>query len=93
MKDADISGNLEAIRNLLYVPAARVLTGINQGKKEVNLSEMKAEDLTLVAQLIESMDLASRELEKALEKKDTERFKKVKSEILKFQKQISELIK
>ena len=54
---------------------------------------MKAEDLNLVAQLIESMDLASKELEKALEKKDAERFKKVKIELLKFQKEISELLK
>ena len=54
---------------------------------------MRAEDLNLIAQLIESMDLATMELEQALEKKDAERFKEVKSEILKFQRQISGLIR
>lgn len=53
---------------------------------------MKAEDLSLLAQLIESMNLTAKELEKAFEKKDLEKFKKAKEEILKFQKQISEIL-
>ena len=54
---------------------------------------MKAEDLNSVAQLIESMDIAAIKLETALEKKDPEEFRKIKMEILKFQKQISELLR
>jgi len=53
---------------------------------------MKAENLNLLAQLIESMNLAVKEFEKAFEKKDLEKFKKAKEEILKFQKQISEIL-
>jgi hypothetical protein len=53
---------------------------------------MKTEDMSLLLQLVSSMDLASQELEKAVEKKDAEKFKKVKEEILNFQRQITKLI-
>jgi len=53
---------------------------------------MKAEDLNLLIQMVESMELATKGLEKALEKGDVENFKKYKSEILRFQKQISKLL-
>ena len=54
---------------------------------------MKTENITLIAQLVESMSLAKEELEKALDKKDAERLKEAKSELLKFQKEISEMLK
>ena len=53
---------------------------------------MRAEDLSLIAQLVESMNLATQELEKALEEKNAARFKKAKLEILKFQKQIDKIL-
>ena len=54
---------------------------------------MKPGDLNLMSQLIESMNLAVEEMEKAVEKKDVKGFEKAKSEILRFQRQISELLK
>jgi len=53
---------------------------------------MKVDDLNLLIQTVESMELATKGLEKALEKGNVENFKKYKLEILKFQKQISELL-
>ena len=53
---------------------------------------MNLENASLVAQLIESMQDNVKELEKALDKKNLDKFNKTKEEILKFQKQISELL-
>lgn len=53
---------------------------------------IKQEDLNSISQLVESIELASKELEKALDKKDKERFDKAKKEILRFKLQINEVI-
>lgn len=53
---------------------------------------MNLENASLVAQLIDSMQAAAREMEKAVVKNDPEKFKKTKEEILKFQQEISDLI-
>lgn len=53
---------------------------------------MKAEDLNLLAQSVESMDLAVKELEKSIGKKDFERTKRIKAELLNFQEQVAQLI-
>lgn len=49
--------------------------------------------LQLLAQLIDSMDMAADELGKAYEKKDSERFYNAKKTILEFQKEFSRQIK
>jgi len=49
--------------------------------------------LQLLAQLIDSMDMAADELGKAYEKKDSERFYNAKRTILGFQKEIAGQIK
>ena len=51
---------------------------------------MLVENINLVAQLLDSMELASKELEDALKKNDVEKFQKVKAELLRFQKQMEE---
>lgn len=61
----------------------------SQEKKE---SKMRDEDFGLIAQLIDSMALASRELEKALEKSNVDKINKLKNEILKFQRNINEVL-
>jgi len=53
---------------------------------------MKDENLNLLIQAVESMELATEGLEKALKKGDVENFKKYKLEILRFQKQIAKLL-
>lgn len=53
---------------------------------------MKQEDLNSVIQIIESMELLVKELEKALEKRDAEKIKKAKDEILNLQRQAAEII-
>ncbi len=53
---------------------------------------MKTEDINLLAQLVTSIELASKELEKAIEKKDVRKIKKTKQEILNFQGQITQII-
>ena len=50
------------------------------------------EDLNLILQLTESIELAVKKLESSLQKQDIEGFKKAKEGILKFQKQISEIL-
>lgn len=52
---------------------------------------MKSEDLNLLAQLIYSMELAAKELEKAVDKGNIERIRKAKNEILDFQEQIAKI--
>jgi len=54
---------------------------------------MNLEQLQLLAQLIDSTDLAINKLEKAYEKKDSEGFYNSKKIILEFQKEISNMIK
>ena len=54
---------------------------------------MKVEDLGLLAQLIESMDLSVKELEKVLARKDAEKIKIAKNEILKFQREIFKILR
>jgi len=54
--------------------------------------KMKREELTLLAQLVESTDSAAKELESALKERNGEKFKKSKSEILRFQKQIAKIL-
>jgi len=49
--------------------------------------------LQLLAQLIDSIDIATDKLGKAYEKKDSEEFYKAKKTILEFQKEISKEIK
>lgn len=61
-------------------------------KKAKQEKKMNVENASLVSQLLDSMGRAVRELEKSLERNDYERFKKSKEEILKFQKQISDLL-
>lgn len=53
---------------------------------------MKSEDLSLLVQAIESMELASKELEKAMEEKNIERVRKAKQEILNFQWEIKKIV-
>lgn len=54
---------------------------------------MNLEELGLLAQAIDSMLALERRLEKSMDRKDAESLKKEKSEILKLQSEISELIK
>ena len=78
---------------LLCALAVTALTGTSQerAKKKLNLGEEKMDtnDFNLIGQLVESMVLVSDELDKALGKKDVERTKRAKDEILKFQQQIA----
>lgn len=53
---------------------------------------IKNEDISLLSQLIDSVKLASEELEKSFEKKDIEEFNRARKEILKFQMQINEVL-
>lgn len=53
---------------------------------------MKEDDLNLIAQLIESSNIAAGELKKAVEKKNADMIRKSKEEILKFQKEILKII-
>lgn len=66
---------------------------LGQAKKIKKEEKMNAEDLNLVMQLLESMSLAAEELEKAVEKNNTDRIKRSKQEILSFQKKINDLLK
>ena len=81
-----------------YMEAAREKSSCSLRKMQIPLLEqaeeekMKAEDLTLIAQLVNSMELAYLKLEKAFEKKNVERIREAKEEVLKFQKQINGLI-
>ena len=54
---------------------------------------MDAEDLNLIGQLVESMSIASEQLEKAVNKRDIEKVKRAKDEIIKFQMQIKEILR
>lgn len=54
---------------------------------------MNLENINLLAQIIESMEASSRILETAFVRRDVDKFKKSKEEILKLQKQISEVMK
>ncbi|MBU1135965.1 MAG: hypothetical protein ABIG37_00640 [Nanoarchaeota archaeon] len=62
-------------------------------KNKLNFSRQKesleTEELNLLAQLIESMDIACNKLDEAVQKSDIKEINKIKSEIIKFQKQIS----
>lgn len=53
---------------------------------------MNLENASLVAQLIESMNEAVKNLERAMEKNNVEKINSTKEEILKFQKQLAELL-
>lgn len=53
---------------------------------------MKKEDNLFLNQLINSLEEASKKLEKAYEKKDYDNFDKSKKIMLKIQKEISEII-
>ncbi|MEK6820600.1 MAG: hypothetical protein AABX71_02710 [Nanoarchaeota archaeon] len=54
---------------------------------------MKPEDLHLLSQLVDSSELVVREFESAIEKKDDERMKRAREEILHFQEQIGDIIR
>jgi hypothetical protein len=54
---------------------------------------MKTEDLKLLAQLIQSMGSAVKEMDKYFHRKEFENFKKAKQEVLMFQRQISKILK
>ncbi len=54
---------------------------------------MNLEELGLLAQAIDSMLLLEKKLEKSMDRKDAESLKKEKSEILKLQSQIGNLLK
>lgn len=53
---------------------------------------MNLENASLLIQLIDSMIADTDELEKNLEKNKAEKFNKTKEELLKFQKQISDML-
>ena len=53
---------------------------------------MKIEEISLLAQLVDSTDLAARKLETFFQKRDVKNFNKAKEEILAFQKQISKIL-
>lgn len=52
---------------------------------------MQKEDVVLLAQLVHAMKDVAREMEKAYEKKDSERLEKAKAELLKLQKEVDRL--
>lgn len=53
---------------------------------------MDLQELEIIAQLIDSMEIALNNLEKFYSEKDAEKFNKSKEEILKFQSKINEII-
>jgi len=53
---------------------------------------MKYEEITMLSQLIDSIELAYKKLETAFEKKDSENFDKAKKEIIRFHLQINEVL-
>jgi len=53
---------------------------------------MKADDLSLIAQLVASIDSVVQRLEDAVEKKNVEQIKKMKNEILNLQREMTKLI-
>jgi len=54
---------------------------------------MEQDDLLLLAQLIDSMDQASRELEKAYNENNKQDYEKAKKSILEFQNKINFLLR
>ncbi len=54
---------------------------------------MESNELNILAQLIESMILAANELEKSINKKDTEKTTMIKKEILNFRQEIDKLLR
>jgi hypothetical protein len=84
VKDVDISGELEKTSR--------------ESAQNVNLpigmcqEKMRSEDLNLLAQLTESLENSVEKLEKYKRRKKIKEFKEVKKEILKFQKQIQEIL-
>ena len=62
-------------------------------EKKKRREKMKVADLNLLAQLTESMARVADELEKAIGKRDAERVKRAKEEILNFQRQVDKIIR
>lgn len=62
----------------------------NDGRKN---KMMNLEQLRLLAQLVDSIDIAADKLDKAYEKKDSEKFYMAKKTILGFQKAMEKQIK
>jgi len=54
---------------------------------------MKPEELSILVQLIESLEMAVKKLEDSLNSGDGEKTKKIKEEILSFQREIAKIIK
>lgn len=54
---------------------------------------MKFEELNLLAQLVESMKLSAVKLEEALNENNADKINNIKAEMLKFQKQVEEILK
>ena len=52
---------------------------------------MRLDDFNLMSQLVDSMNLAVDEMEKALKKQNADQFRKSKEEILRFHKKIAEI--
>ena len=50
------------------------------------------QELEIIAQLVDSMEIALDSLEKSYSEKDAEKFNKLKEEILKFQSKINEIL-
>jgi hypothetical protein len=53
---------------------------------------MRPEDLSLIAQIMESLDLSADKLGEAVKKNNVEDTKKIKAEILNLQKQLAKII-
>ena len=54
---------------------------------------MDSGDINLLAQLIESMEEATKRLQQHYRNREVKKFKKVKKEVLNFQKQIDNILK
>ena len=61
-------------------------------KRQKTRKMISQENLYLLVQLISSSEDLAKKLEESYEKKELEKFKKLKEELLKFQKQISQII-
>ena len=67
-------------------------SGDKKRAKNAKASEINEEDISLLKQLVMSLDQAEKKLEEAHRKKKPEQFKAIKEFILKLQKKISEVV-
>lgn len=87
VKDVHIGGFPEGKKFRQYAQSANLPIGIKREAKN-----MDYEKVQIVAQLIQSMQEAEKKLENYYKKKDIENFNNAKKSILKFQKEIKEMI-